>query len=112
VDDFPSGTHNSAAAPAHGIQSQVSINYEAVIILKLLTMVAVLAHVEACLFWFVGDVQGEAGWMHELGVNEVVGDVSAPASCLFSAMLVLIIATVLLDSIPTNSPSRVNFAFP
>jgi hypothetical protein len=45
--------------------------------LKLLTMVAVLAHVQACVFWFVGDVQGQAGWMHVLGIAEAVAHVSS-----------------------------------
>jgi hypothetical protein len=45
-----------------------------VVICKLLTMVAVLAHMEACLFWFIGAVQEPNGWMHEMGViDEMMG---------------------------------------
>lgn len=46
---------------------QININYESVVLLKLLTMVAVLTHMEACLFWYIGDVSTKAGWIDQLG---------------------------------------------
>eukprot|EP00193_Tetraselmis_chui_P001208 CAMPEP_0177752394 /NCGR_PEP_ID=MMETSP0491_2-20121128/898_1 /TAXON_ID=63592 /ORGANISM="Tetraselmis chuii, Strain PLY429" /LENGTH=613 /DNA_ID=CAMNT_0019267599 /DNA_START=302 /DNA_END=2139 /DNA_ORIENTATION=- len=56
------------------LEKTISINYEGVVICKLLTMVAVLAHMEACLFWFIGAVQEPNGWMHEMGViDEMMG---------------------------------------
>lgn len=49
---------------------QITINYELVVLGKLLTMVAVLTHTEACLFWFIGEVQAPHGWMYEFNIIE------------------------------------------
>eukprot|EP00873_Tetraselmis_striata_P042344 jgi/Tetstr1/462608/TSEL_007593.t1 len=56
------------------LEKTISINYELVVIGKLLTMVAVVAHMEACMFWFVGIVQDPSGWMHQLDVIENIVD--------------------------------------
>eukprot|EP00873_Tetraselmis_striata_P021207 jgi/Tetstr1/441471/TSEL_003114.t1 len=49
------------------MEKNININYESVVLLKLLTMVAVLTHMEACLFWYIGDVSTKAGWIDQLG---------------------------------------------
>ena len=41
---------------------QITVSYELVVLLKLLTLVSVLTHMEACLFWFIGEIGVENGW--------------------------------------------------
>lgn len=41
---------------------QINVSYMATVLVKLLTLVLVFAHMEACLFWFIGDVQEDYGW--------------------------------------------------
>ena len=52
---------------------QITVSYELVVLLKLLTLVSVLTHMEACLFWFIGEMGADNGWqgsVDELMIHE------------------------------------------
>jgi hypothetical protein len=53
------------------------MSYELVVLLKLLTQVFVLTHMEACLFWYIGIMGGEEGWQ---AVNDELPSVSDDSS--------------------------------
>lgn len=63
------------------------VNYEMIVILKLLTMVLVTTHTEACLFWFIGSVQhleGRSSWLEDSGLE--VGEVSPATTARMSSL--------------------------
>eukprot|EP00192_Tetraselmis_astigmatica_P009468 CAMPEP_0117659060 /NCGR_PEP_ID=MMETSP0804-20121206/6221_1 /TAXON_ID=1074897 /ORGANISM="Tetraselmis astigmatica, Strain CCMP880" /LENGTH=843 /DNA_ID=CAMNT_0005465673 /DNA_START=755 /DNA_END=3286 /DNA_ORIENTATION=+ len=52
------------------MEKDINMNYEVVVLLKLLSLIMVLCHLEACLFWYIGFVQ-PTGWMY---VTDTVDD--------------------------------------